>query len=42
MVKAKSLADHLAEYPVDQEYEPLKDYFPDEEVSFMGENIFEA
>ena len=23
----------------DEEYEPLKTYFPDEEVSFVGEDI---
>ncbi|XP_070046969.1 uncharacterized protein [Nicotiana tomentosiformis] len=28
--------------PVDGEYEPLKTYFPDEEVSFAGEDITEA
>nr|XP_010316973.1 uncharacterized protein LOC104645907 [Solanum lycopersicum] len=33
--------DHLAENPVDEEYEPLKTYFHDEEVSFVGEDIFE-
>ncbi|XP_070020044.1 uncharacterized protein [Nicotiana sylvestris] len=41
-VKGQSLADHLAENPVGGEYEPLKTYFPDEEVSFMGEDISEA
>ncbi|XP_070049141.1 uncharacterized protein [Nicotiana tomentosiformis] len=41
-VKGKALADHLAENPVDREYEPLKTYFPDEEVSFVGEDITEA
>ncbi|XP_070012577.1 uncharacterized protein [Nicotiana sylvestris] len=30
--KAQALADHLAENPVDEEYEPLRTYFPDEEV----------
>nr|XP_009789946.1 PREDICTED: uncharacterized protein LOC104237489 [Nicotiana sylvestris] len=34
-VKEKALADHLAENPVCGEYEPLKMYFPDEEV--LGE-----
>ncbi|XP_070013050.1 uncharacterized protein [Nicotiana sylvestris] len=42
VVKGQALADHLAENPVDGEYEPLKMYFPDEEVSFVGENITEA
>ncbi|XP_069147098.1 uncharacterized protein [Solanum lycopersicum] len=41
-IKAQALADHLAENPVDEEYEPLKTYFHDEEVSFVGEDIFEA
>ncbi|XP_070049166.1 uncharacterized protein [Nicotiana tomentosiformis] len=40
--KGQALADHLAENPVDGEYEPLKTYFPDEEVSFVGEDITEA
>ncbi|XP_070050069.1 uncharacterized protein [Nicotiana tomentosiformis] len=41
-VKGQALADHLAENRVDGEYEPLKTYFPDEEVSFLGEDIIEA
>ncbi|XP_070034672.1 uncharacterized protein [Nicotiana tomentosiformis] len=41
-VKGQALADHLAENPVHGEYEPLKMYFPDEEVSFVGEDITEA
>ncbi|XP_070029271.1 uncharacterized protein [Nicotiana sylvestris] len=41
-VKGQALADHLAENPVGVEYEPLKTYFPDEEISFMGEDITEA
>ncbi|XP_070007428.1 uncharacterized protein [Nicotiana sylvestris] len=41
-VKGQTLADHLAENPVGREYEPLKMYFPDEEVSFVGEDITEA
>ncbi|XP_070041530.1 uncharacterized protein [Nicotiana tomentosiformis] len=41
-VKGQALADHLAENPVDGEYKPLKTYFPDEEVSFVGEEITEA
>nr|XP_025886269.1 uncharacterized protein LOC101253774 [Solanum lycopersicum] len=41
-IKAQALADHLAENPVDEEYEPLKTYFHDEEVSFVGEDISEA
>ncbi|XP_070036647.1 uncharacterized protein [Nicotiana tomentosiformis] len=42
VVKGKALADYLAENPVDGEYEPLKTYFLDEEVSFVGEDITEA
>ncbi|XP_070041182.1 uncharacterized protein [Nicotiana tomentosiformis] len=41
-VKGQALADHLAENPVDREYKPLKTYFPNEEVSFVGEDITEA
>ena len=40
--KEHALADHLAKVPVDEEYEPLKTYFHAEEVSFVGEDIFEA
>ncbi|XP_070029164.1 uncharacterized protein [Nicotiana sylvestris] len=36
-MKAQALADHLAENPVDDEYEPLKTYFPDEEVMCVDE-----
>ena len=41
-IKAQALADHLAENPIDEEYEPLKTYFSDEEIMFMGEDISEA
>ncbi|XP_070046362.1 uncharacterized protein [Nicotiana tomentosiformis] len=41
-VKGQALAYHLAENLVDGEYEPLKMYFPDEEVSFVGEDITET
>nr|XP_004228979.1 uncharacterized protein LOC101245691 [Solanum lycopersicum] len=40
-VKAQALADHMAENPVDNDYRPLKIYFPDEEVDFVGEDISE-
>ncbi|XP_070008309.1 uncharacterized protein [Nicotiana sylvestris] len=40
-VKGQELADHLAKNPVGGKYEHLKTYFPDEEVSFIGENITE-
>ncbi|XP_070004171.1 uncharacterized protein [Nicotiana sylvestris] len=36
-IKAQALADHLAENLVDDEYEPLKTYFPDEEVMCVDE-----
>ena len=38
-MKAQALADHLAENPIDEEYEPLKTYFPDEEISCIDEVI---
>ncbi|XP_070018099.1 uncharacterized protein [Nicotiana sylvestris] len=41
-VKGQALADHLVENLVVGEYEPLKTYFPDEEVSFVGEDIVKA
>ncbi|XP_070028672.1 uncharacterized protein [Nicotiana sylvestris] len=41
-IKGQALTDHLPENPVDGEYEPLKMYFPDEEVSFIGEDIAES
>ncbi|XP_070015214.1 uncharacterized protein [Nicotiana sylvestris] len=36
-MKAQALANHLAENPVDDKYEPLKTYFPDEEVMCVDE-----
>ncbi|XP_070035173.1 uncharacterized protein [Nicotiana tomentosiformis] len=36
-MKAEALVDHLAENLVDEEYEPLKTYFPDEEVMYIDE-----
>ena len=41
-IKAQALADHHAENLVDEEYEPLKIYFHDEKVSFVGEYTSEA
>ena len=38
-MKAQALADHLAENPIDEEYEPLKTYFPDEEI-FVSMKLF--
>ncbi|XP_070037251.1 uncharacterized protein [Nicotiana tomentosiformis] len=36
-MKAQALANHLAKNPVDEEYEPLKTYFLDEEVMYVDE-----
>ena len=41
-IKAQALADHLSENPIDEEYEALKTYFHNEEVSFVGEDISET
>ena len=41
-IKAQVLADHLAEKPVDEEYEPLNTFFHDKEISFVGADISEA
>ncbi|XP_070020277.1 uncharacterized protein [Nicotiana sylvestris] len=41
-INGQALADHLAKNLVDEEYKPLKMYFPDEEVSFIGEDIAES
>ncbi|XP_070057768.1 uncharacterized protein [Nicotiana tomentosiformis] len=41
-VKGQTLADHLAENPIDGEYKPLKTYFPDNEVTFVGGDIAET
>ncbi|KAF3659210.1 hypothetical protein FXO37_14053 [Capsicum annuum] len=38
-MKAQALADHLAENPIDEEYGPLKTYFPNEEVLCVDEVI---
>ncbi|XP_075077144.1 uncharacterized protein LOC142163890 [Nicotiana tabacum] len=42
VVKGQALADHMAKYPVDGEDITLKSYFPDEDISFIGEDIVEA
>ncbi|XP_070002654.1 uncharacterized protein [Nicotiana sylvestris] len=42
LIKGQELVDHLTENPVGGEYEPLKTYVPNEEVSFVGEYIMEA
>ena len=36
-MKAQVLDDHLAENLIDDEYEPLKTYFPDEEINSIEE-----
>ncbi|XP_070010195.1 uncharacterized protein [Nicotiana sylvestris] len=41
-IKGHALADHLAENPMDEEYKSLKMYFPDEEISFIGEDIAQS
>ena len=40
-IKGRVLAYHLAENLVDDEYEPLQTYFPDEEILFVEEDIGE-
>ncbi|XP_070047859.1 uncharacterized protein [Nicotiana tomentosiformis] len=34
-MRAQALADHLAENPVDDEYQPLSTYFPEKEVNLV-------
>ncbi|XP_075106881.1 uncharacterized protein LOC142179891 [Nicotiana tabacum] len=41
-IKGQALANHLAENPVDGDYEPFTTYFPNEEVLFAGEDIAES
>ena len=36
-MKAQALTDHLAENPVDGDYEPLDTYFPDEGINSIEE-----
>ncbi|XP_047260536.1 uncharacterized protein LOC124893672, partial [Capsicum annuum] len=38
-MKAQALADHLAENPVDNDYEPLQTYFPEEEINSIEEEV---
>ena len=38
-IKAQALANHMAQIPIDDEYEPLKTYFPDEEINSIEEEI---
>ncbi|XP_070024847.1 uncharacterized protein [Nicotiana sylvestris] len=40
-VKGQALTDNLAKNPVGGEYKPLQTYFPNKEVSFVGEDITE-
>ena len=37
--KTQALTDHLAENPIDDEYEPLKTYFPDKEINSIEKEI---
>ncbi|KAF3670081.1 putative 40S ribosomal protein S21-like [Capsicum annuum] len=41
-IKAQALVDHLTDNLIDEEYEPLKTYFPDEEVLCVDEVIIDA
>ena len=38
-IKAQALKNHLAENPIDEEYEPLKNYFLEEEISSIDKVI---
>ncbi|XP_070039467.1 uncharacterized protein [Nicotiana tomentosiformis] len=40
-IKGQALAEHLTENPMDEDYEPLVMYFPDEEVLCAREDIIE-
>ena len=40
--KSQALEDHLAENPIDEEYDPLKTYFTDEEVSYVNEVVIDV
>ncbi|XP_071926087.1 uncharacterized protein [Coffea arabica] len=35
-IKSQAVADHLAENPLEDDYQPLHTYFPDEEILFIG------
>ncbi|XP_047267983.1 uncharacterized protein LOC124898194 [Capsicum annuum] len=39
IIKGQALADHLAENLIDEEYEPLKTYFPNEEALYADDVI---
>ncbi|XP_069154373.1 uncharacterized protein [Solanum lycopersicum] len=41
-MKAQGLADHIVENRIDEDYELLKTYFPNEEVLLVDEDISEA
>lgn len=41
-IKGQPQVYHLTENLVDEEYEPLINYFPDEEVLFIGVDVFES
>ncbi|KAK4724008.1 hypothetical protein R3W88_026787 [Solanum pinnatisectum] len=38
-MKEQAVVNHLAKNPIDEEYEPLKTYFPDEEISCIDKLI---
>ena len=35
------MTNHLAENPIEDEYEPLKTYFPDEEINSIEKEILD-
>ncbi|XP_070019536.1 uncharacterized protein [Nicotiana sylvestris] len=39
-IKGQALADHLAEKTMDEEYKPLKTYFPDEEIKHKNSTTY--
>ena len=41
-MESQALEDHLAENPIDEEYEPLKTYFPDEEVLCIDKVVIDT
>ena len=41
-MKSQALVDHLAENPIDEEYESLNTYFPNEEVSCVDKVVIDA
>lgn len=41
-ITGESLMNHLVENPIDNEYEPLQTYLPNEKVLFIEEDIVEV